>query len=243
MTSQRQMSATAASSNANADEIAATISVYLASRGVPPTPAWLQSFISTVRLATPLPALQKTALFRILSTDIQTSLKKAGGPGLPANVTDANLQQQILRGPFTVQVLDIEDIGRSRWSQVEAIEAQERGETTKGREIVRVVPDENADPDQTGINESSSRGPHKLVLQDANGKTVYGLEITPVNGIGLQLPIGAKLVLRDITLARGVLLLEPHCVDVLGGKVEVWEKKWKEERKARLQRQATQGGD
>jgi hypothetical protein len=38
-----------------------------------------------------------------------------------------------------VQVLDIEDIGTSLWSQIEAIERVERGEAIHGREIVRTI--------------------------------------------------------------------------------------------------------
>jgi len=110
---------------------------------------------------------------------------------------------------------------------VEALEAEERGETTKGREIIRVVPgEEGAEPEV-----QQSTGPHKLTLQDAQGTCVYGMELTNVNGIGLSMSIGTKLVLRDIVVARGLLLLEPKNVTVLGGKIEELHKKWKEGRK------------
>ena len=50
--------------------------------------------------------------------------------------------------------------------------------------------------------------------------------------------IGSKLVIRDCVVGRGVLMLEPRCVEVLGGKVEVWDRKWREERKRVLQDKA-----
>jgi RecQ-mediated genome instability protein 1 len=145
-----------------------------------------------------------------------------------------------------VQVLDIEDIGRSRWSQVEALEAQERGETTKGREVVRVLPAEDGGEAAAGAaggngGPQSSAGPHKLLLQDAKGTKVYGLEVRGIQGVSVGMSIGAKLVLRDLEVARGVVLLEPRCVEVLGGKVDAWDRKWREERKKVLKEKAGMG--
>lgn len=57
-------------------------------------------------------------------------------------------------------------------------------------------------------------------------------------GIGPSLSIGAKLVLKDFIVARGVAMLTPKSVEVLGGKVEVWDKKWKAERKKVLKERA-----
>ena len=143
----------------------------------------------------------------------------------------------------------MEDIGRSRWSQVEALEAQERGETTKGREVVRVLPAEDGGEAAAvgggsaagGGGQSASVGPHKLLLQDARGTKVYGLEVRDVQGVSVGMSIGAKLVLRDFEVARGVILLEPKCVEVLGGKVDAWDRKWREERKKVLKEKAGMG--
>ncbi|KAK5114741.1 hypothetical protein LTR62_002315 [Meristemomyces frigidus] len=215
------------------DEVSAPIQVYLTSKGTPPSPDWLQSFLPTIKLNTPIIALQKTALFRILATDLTTSLDKSSLVLLPATATTPAFKEQTIRGPLTVQVLDIEDIGHSRWSQVESIEAQERGETTKGREVIRVVPDEEADA-AINTTQPASPGPHKLLLQDAAGTKIYAMELSSINGLNMQMTIGTKIVLRDVLVARGMLLLEGRTVQMLGGKVEVWEKKWREERKGRL---------
>jgi len=151
-------------------------------------------------------------------------------------VTDLNVKERHLRGPMAVQVLDVEDIGRSRWSQVEAIEAQERGEKTKGREIIRVVDDENdTDP---SLHEGHSSGPHKLLLQDAAGTAMYAMVLSPVDEIGVQMSIGTKMVLTDCVVARGVLLLEPKHMRILGGKVDAWDRKWREDRKQVLKTRA-----
>jgi RecQ-mediated genome instability protein 1 len=136
-----------------------------------------------------------------------------------------------------VQVLDIEDIGSSRWSQVEAIESEERGEKTKGREIIRVVASEEGETQQ-----NMSGGPHKLLLQDSQGSRVYGFELFDVDGINLNMNIGTKLVLRDVTVARSTVLLDPKSVAVLGGKIEDMHKRWEEGRKEALKTAARGGG-
>ena len=228
MTSQRQMP-TSPMAAAGVGDIVQSISSYLASRHVPPTQTWLQVFAPTIRTSTPLAALQKTALFRILATDLQTSIKSSPTSTLPVGIALPSVKEARIPGPVTVQVLDIEDIGRSCWSQVESIEAQERGETTKGREIIRVVADED---DNAGVEatraiagEDKSTGPHKLLLQDAKGTKVYALEFRTVEGVNTGLAIGAKLVLSGCVVARGVIMLEPRCVELLGGKVDAWDKK------------------
>ncbi|KAK1038711.1 hypothetical protein LTR33_016063, partial [Friedmanniomyces endolithicus] len=136
--------------NGNAAEIGSSISAFLTAKGVPPTQAWLHTFLSGVRLTTPVIALQQTALFQIRNADLQTSITRSSTNLLPPGATDPATKEKHVRGPITVQVLDIEDIGRSRWSQVEALEAVERGETTKGREVIRVVPEESG-PDSTAV--------------------------------------------------------------------------------------------
>jgi RecQ-mediated genome instability protein 1 len=212
--------------------LAHEISSHLTSKGLSPTQSWINSFLSTQRTSVPLPALKQTALFRLVQTDITTTLQKSATSTFPSGIHDASIRERRLPGPLPVQVLDIEDIGRSRWSQVEALEAEERGETTKGREIIRVVPGDQED--SATPTSQSTHGPHKLTLQDAQGTSVYGMELTSVSGVGMNMNIGAKLVLQDVLVARGVLLLEPRSVTVLSGKIDELHKKWKEKRKETL---------
>jgi RecQ-mediated genome instability protein 1 len=143
-----------------------------------------------------------------------------------------------LPATIPVQVIGVEDLSRSRWEQLEAIEAQERGEMTKGREIIRVVETEEGE-DGVGTvralaEAGRSGGPHRLVLQDVKGQTVYGLELKTVKGLGMGMSIGTKMVLSAVTVARGVVLLEPETVVVLGGKIDALHKVWVGNRKKDL---------
>lgn len=193
----------------------------------------MQNFLSTTRPNTPLPALKQTVGFRLLATDITTSLNPPATSVFPSDILKGTTQSRIVTGPVLCQILDIEDIGNSRWSQVEAIEAQERGEMTKGREIVRVVEQENDDP-SAAPPPIHSRGPFKLLLQDAKGTKVYAFDLRGIEGLNTNMTIGVKLLLRNVDVRRAVVMLEPGGVQILGGKLEALDKAWKEGRKERL---------
>ena len=123
-------------------------------------------------------------------------------------------------------------MSKSRWEQIEAIEALERGEGTKGREIIRVAATD--EDDIVGATVQKGGGTHKLLLQDTAGRRAYGIELKGLEGVGLGMSIGCKMVLRNALVARGVVLLEPATTTVLGGKIEELHKAWKEGRKAEL---------
>jgi RecQ-mediated genome instability protein 1 len=226
----------------------AALQSFLTSKHVPPTEQWLDSVLPTLKLNAPIFGLQKTALFRMLASDITASVQSSPQSILPTTVSDPSTAQLLIRGPVLVQILDIEDIGRSRWSQVEAIEMEERGEFTRGREIVRAVPTDE-DGTEAGrsvtTGQTVSDGPHKLLLQDATGRTVYAMELEKLREINISCPIGTKLVLQNVNVARGMLLLTPASVEFLGGKIDAWDKKWRDERKSVLKGKAgwTEGHD
>ncbi|EME78096.1 uncharacterized protein MYCFIDRAFT_33406 [Pseudocercospora fijiensis CIRAD86] len=216
------------------------IQAHLASKHIPPTQQWLQNFVPTLRLTTPLMANQKTAEYRLLQTDICSTVQSTPHSTFSAGITSPEVQEQRVPGPVPVQVLDVEDIGRSRWSQVEAIEMEERGETKRGHEVIRVVAeteDENQE-NQTTTGANTQSGPHKLLLQDCKGTKVYAFELENVKGIGIDLAIGSKLVIKDFVVSRGVVMLTNAGTEVLGGKVEAWDKRWREDRKKVLKEKA-----
>lgn len=211
---------------------AAQISAQLtATKSLTPSNRWLSTFLTTQRPTTPVPALTQTACFRLLASDITKSLTTAS-LCFPQDVHNANVKECRLTGSIAVQVLAVEDMSKSRWEQIEAIEALERGEGTKGREIIRVAATD--EDDGAGATVQKGGGPHKLLLQDAAGRRVYGIELKGLEGVGLGMSMGCKMVLKNALVARGVVLLEPATTTVLGGKIEELHKAWKEGRKAEL---------
>lgn len=211
--------------------------------------AWLATVLSTTRTSRPpLPALISTAYFRLLMSDFTTSLSLSNPTVLlPPNIHDPTSKEVRLGGNVPVQVLDIEDIGTSKWSQIEAMERVERGEEVRGREVIRTLPaetdegpGENPAPANAAGGSSTLSGPHKYLLQDAKGTKVVAFEKVRVPKLGLRddgVSIGMKVVLQiGTTVRRGVVMLMPDDVTVLGGKVDTWDKTWKEGRKERLYR-------
>lgn len=223
-----------------ANNAAAELMQHLTARHLHPKPAWLQSFLSTTRPNTALAALKQTCLFRLLATDITSSLDQPAASILPADVLRGTVQSRFLSGPIVVQVLDIEDVGQSRWSQVEAIEARERGEMMKGREIVRVIEPEDDDSGQAAAP-VQSKGPFKILLQDAKGLQIYALDLRGIDGLNTNMSMGVKLMLRNVEVRRAVLMLESGNVQILGGKLEALDEAWKGGRKERLIKAANAG--
>ncbi|KAJ5115019.1 hypothetical protein NUU61_000778 [Penicillium alfredii] len=216
------------------------------------SPSWLNTFLSSSsngQRNIPISALAKTALFRILASDIRDSLSTNPESVFPVDIYDPNVQERRLHGPIPVQVLDIEDIGTSLWSQIETIERVERGEAIRGREIVRTVAvgedpetsennrvnNNNGPAGSTNASGSSGYGPHRLILQDAVGTKAVAIEMQRIEGISLEkLSIGSKIVLCNVTVARGMVLLTPESANMLGGKIESLDRPWREGRKTRL---------
>ncbi|EPS26931.1 hypothetical protein POX_g08771 [Penicillium oxalicum] len=230
---------------ANAEQIAAQI---MSTKSLCISLTWLNSFLASSPRNVPVSALSKTALFRVLASDIRESLATDATSAFPVDISDPAVQERRLMSSTPVQVLDIEDIGSSLWSQVEAIERVERGEAIRGREIIRTVNVEGAGEERengsttsttTAGNSSnigsSGYGPHRLILQDVNGTKVAAIEVQRIEGISLEkLPIGAKLLLCNVDVARGMILLDPRSCTILGGKIDSLDKPWREGRKARL---------
>ena len=214
---------------------------------LPVSSKWLISFISNTRQPhPPFPALLSTAHFRVLASDITTTLSTAAQASLlPPDINNVNVKERRLRGDVVVEVLDLIDLGTSKATQIEAIERVERGEEVRGREVIRTVPglDEgNGDGSianvGVGTGKKRSQGPHKLVLRDARGTDVMGFELKEIQKcwIGEEgMSIGCKLVLKKgVLVRRGLVMLTPESVIVLGGKIESWDRKWREERKVSL---------
>lgn len=151
-----------------------------------------------------------------------------------------------------MQVVDVENLSLSVWEQVEELEAVERGERTRGREVVRVTAEDDDENEgsqtQTGTQRRAAatatagrNTTHRLVLQDRNGKRVFALEMRRMDRIGIgKTCMGEKVLLKAGTVvARGTVLLTPETCVFLGGKIEAWQKSWMEGRLTRLKESVT----
>ncbi|KKY31518.1 putative mediated genome instability protein rmi1 [Diaporthe ampelina] len=215
-----------------------------------PSQPWLQALISARDPPPPLPSLVMTAKTRLLASDLTTPglLDPESVPAisLPSTISDPAIKETRLGHHVYVQVADIEDLAKSRWEHVEELEAIERGEQTRGREIIHLPtnaaeaedvqngtadgPEAQAAGAMAGAGVSGPataayrKATHRLVLQDCKGQMVYGLELTRIPRIAIgTLNIGEKILLqKGAVVARGAVLLEPATCHILGGRVDAW---------------------
>ncbi|TLD32855.1 hypothetical protein PspLS_00933 [Pyricularia sp. CBS 133598] len=201
------------------DEAASQIRASLISQSLPPpSQTWLSNLLSTrPRPLPPLPSLTATAKARLLAADLTSPdlLDRAGTFPFPPSAASPETQETRLVSDVVVQVLDLENLSRSRWEQVEELEAVARGELTKGRQIIRlrddgaeeegegegvgdVPPEEGARrQQQAGGGGAAARGTaggpavsdknatHKLVVQDCAGNKFFALELRRVERLGI----------------------------------------------------------
>lgn len=201
-----------------------------------------------MRPTPPLPALIATTKHRLLSTSLLTpSLLSHSTHTLPPNFTNPAIKERRLDYDIPVQVVDIRDMSKSLWDEIEGLEAERKGEMVRGREVIRVAPTQendnvgsqapNAGPNAVG-NGARSSGPFKLLLEDYKGNRIWGFEAKRMEGkIGYApvLWIGGKIMLkRGCIIARGMVLLGANDCVVLGGKVDGMHKTWTEGREERL---------
>jgi RecQ-mediated genome instability protein 1 len=148
----------------------------------------------------------------------------------PPDVTNVEAREARLRTDVVCQVLDLENLSRSRWEQVEELEAIDRGELMRGRQVVRLpvrgegeeggdaAADEPPGETQQPAGQRSQAGAagqeaaalaaagsknatHRLVLQDCKGQKVFGLELGIVDKIAVgRTNIGEKILIKSGTL-------------------------------------------
>ena len=120
--------------------MATQLCLTIQSQGLPrPSDGWLTSLIQSRNPALPFPALVATAKSRLLASDwTAAGILDASTPGFPSDVTSVHVKDTKLSSDVFAQVLGVENLSKSRWEQVEELEAIERGEQTRGREIIRL---------------------------------------------------------------------------------------------------------
>lgn len=222
------------------------------SANLPAPSAQLLTLLTTSRNPPPpLPSLLATAKARLLSADLTSSpLIDASLGTLPPDIFNASTKQAFLPRDVHVQVVDVENLCLSRWEQIDELESIERGERTRGREVIRVDDEDEGNEPRTQTQRpqgeggtAGKNGTHRLVLQDRTGRQVFAVELERLHRVGIgKTLMGEKLLIKKgLVVARGSLLLTGDKVVFLGGKVEAWHKAWTEGRLTRLKESVANG--
>ncbi|KAK6593771.1 RecQ mediated genome instability protein Rmi1 [Botrytis cinerea] len=185
-----------------------------------PSPAFLAPILtpSTTHLSSlpSLPSLLATTRHRLLSTSLTTpNFLSPETHALPPSLSNPLVKETLLDHDIPVQVLDIQDISRSKSELLLDLEAERLGERTQGRSIIRVADEsssssssssssaldlgssastQSATQNQTQAQKKSSTshspGPFKLRLQDRTGATIYAFTSSLPASSSLQEKIG-----------------------------------------------------
>ncbi|KAI9643687.1 hypothetical protein NHQ30_008309 [Ciborinia camelliae] len=222
-----------------------------------PTPHFLRPILAASTQQPrppPLAALIATTKHRILSTSLTTPsfLSRDQTPILPPNLRNPLVPESRLDRDIPVQVLDIQDIGRSKSELLLELLREKVGERISGREVIRVV-DEIAAPHlDLGSSASTqhahvsappgSRGPFKLLLQDRAGASIDAFTPHPMQMQKIGFPpvmyVGCKIILRRGTrVCRVWSGWRRTRVSCWGGRVESLERGWREGLEERVRRE------
>lgn len=163
-----------------------------------------QNYIGT--LIAPLhPPLTPAILANLHTSFLNSSLRQSAAlqSYLPLNI--ATQHNAPLAGPTLVQVIHVQDIGKSRIAQLEALEKAIEEAGPEGRRVAELPAEEqeqeqgDEDRDENNVNEGMSVGVGKsickLLLEDGRGTRVYGMETKPIDGVKVGMSLGCKVIL------------------------------------------------
>lgn len=158
-----------------------------------------QTYVSTlINSINPPPTTINPAILATFHTSfLNCSLHQSASPQsyLPNSVPSQH--NVSIQGPTLVQVIHVQDIGTSRLAQLEALEKAISEAGPQGRRVVGLPVDEEDDDNrvQDGQDQEISVGKTicKLLLEDGRGERVYGMEVKPIEGIKVGMPLGCKV--------------------------------------------------
>lgn len=163
-----------------------------------------QTYIAA--LIAPLhPPLTPALLANLHTSFLNSSLQQSAAPQsyLPPNI--ATQHNAPLTGPTLVQVIHVQDIGKSRVAQLEALEKAIEEAGPEGRRVAELPAEEQEQED--GDRDRDEENDHgrltvgggksicKLLLEDGRGTRVYGMETKPIEGVKVGMSLGCKVLL------------------------------------------------
>lgn len=170
---------------------------HFASKQLHLSPTYISTLIAS--LHAPLSA---GVLANLHTTFLTSSLQQSAAQQSYFPPAIATQHNTMIPGPTLVQVIHVQDIGKSRIAQLEALEKAIEEAGPEGRRVVELPAEEGEDGEnenlpaaQNGVNEGISVGKSicKVLLEDGRGERVYGMEVKPIEGIKVGMSLGCKV--------------------------------------------------
>lgn len=146
------------------------------------------------------------------------------------NTTAIEQKHCLVNRDLLFQILMLEDIGKSKLSQIDDIATRldpktqkiDRLSTGRDKVVVNQVNVDNEEATSENRNQSTKKAVYKLTLQDKSGAIFYAVSATDLPWLSVCM-LGSKLIISEKTqFVRGVFLLnDSHCT-FLGGVNQVW---------------------
>ncbi|PNF37706.1 hypothetical protein B7P43_G11460, partial [Cryptotermes secundus] len=188
------------------DHQVAGIKTYLANMSLHASPEWVEGcvefFVSEHRnQGYSIAALKDFVLEQWKLAD----LREMGQGCLPLNLNV--IMMTILPGKYALQVERIQNVGQSAYTQMQEI----RKQVNENVEIGATLP-QTWEPRPTRM----------LQLSLCDGvQNIKGIEYRPLMSLSEQLLPGCKvLIVGPVECRRGILLLEQHNLEILGGEID-----------------------
>ncbi|KTW30182.1 hypothetical protein T552_00661 [Pneumocystis carinii B80] len=177
---------------------------------------WIEETLHQIDASLNNKELEQQILQCLLNSDIKKALTPQSC--LPIDIFDQH--NQVLPGPYCLQIIHVQDIGISIFNQLEYLEQFDDSGNIKSYNIIRNnLSDVDDDDDIPDINNSPPKKFCKLILEDSSGLCVWAIEHKPIKEIHVAINLGAKILLKNILVLRGVLILNPSNLTFLGGEI------------------------
>ncbi|KAF0974020.1 hypothetical protein FDP41_006951 [Naegleria fowleri] len=206
------------------------IKSYLLSEKIYILDDWLEQCIQFVESEEPylrnnLAGMKDSVFKQFLVSDYDKIAQKPS----PNYSLFSNLEQEhgkILKGPFVLQINDIWDIGIPMTDQIDmdkelvdtSNEEMEEGDLLFSDALQTEI--QGAKPKKDYTNSNYSRRLLKFALSDGHVNNIQAIEYKPLDSISLKTELGTKVKISNVLVRRGILLLIPQSITVLGGGVD-----------------------
>ncbi|EMR10884.1 hypothetical protein PNEG_01030 [Pneumocystis murina B123] len=176
---------------------------------------WVEETLHQIDVSLNDKQLEQQIIQYLLNSDIKKSLTFQSC--LPADIFDKH--NQVLPGPYCLQIIHVQDIGISIFNQLEYLEQFDESGTIKSYNVIWNNLSDIDDDEILDTDKPASKKFCKLLLEDSSGLCVWAIEHKPIKHIHIGINLGTKILLKNILVLRGVLILNPSNITFLGGQI------------------------
>ena len=167
----------------------------------------------------------KEAIFKQFLVSDYDKIGQKTSPNFPMFSNMEDQHGKILKGPFVLQINDIWDIGIPLTEQIDmekenfkSDDLQDEGDALFSDAIHTEI--KGSKPKKNYESSNYSKRLLNFTLSDGHVNNIQAMEYKPINFVSLQTVLGTKVKISNVLVRRGIMLLVPQNIVVLGGGVD-----------------------